>query len=250
MSKISVPGAGGGAAGGGNPVDSRAVTGNILPDTANIYSIGASGNPFASGLFDILHLGEAGNSGIMLGHSGAGNTLTVQRGDSLVWSRVLALDFKLSTSNARLGNDGLFLDDVGEVSFSSTANESGPKDVLLTREGSGVLLLGDGASTSGAALKASGAFFTGQIWLSGLAVGDRLGTGGGNPVDSRAVTGNIAVDSDDSYSLGTQAARFTDIFAESGHFSSGVIMTAPNGSGWRVTLDNAGILQTNGPFVL
>ena len=41
-----------------------------------------------------------------------------------------------------------------------------------------------------------------------------------------------------------------DVFAESGRFPSGIVMTAPNGSGWRLTLDNDGILSTEGPFVL
>ena len=117
-------------------------------------------------------------------------------------------------------------------------------------------LLMDGSRTDAGTTAMSGQFnavsgvFNDQVSISGINVGDFLGAGAGNPVDARAVTGDITVDADDTHALGTQAAQFADIFATSGHFESGVIMTAPNGSGWRLTLDNAGILQTNGPFVL
>jgi hypothetical protein len=44
--------------GGGSPVDARAATGDILPDTSGAYQVGATGTPFGSGAFDALVLND------------------------------------------------------------------------------------------------------------------------------------------------------------------------------------------------
>lgn len=81
-----------------------------------------------------------------------------------------------------------------------------------------------------------------QMWISGIPVGDYLGGGGGNPVDSRAATGDITVDTSGAYNLGELNAPFN-----SGFFNR-VVVYAPNGSGWYIDVDNDGVLQTTGPY--
>ena len=89
--------------------------------------------------------------------------------------------------------------------------------------------------------------FSSQVSISGIDVGDFPSAAA---VDARPATGDINPDTDDTYSIGNVTVAWNDIHATSGHFASGIIMAAPNGSGWRLSLDNAGILQTDGPFVL
>lgn len=56
---------------------------------------------------------------------------------------------------------------------------------------------------------------------------------------------------------GTTVAASTTVTAgttvtggTSGILPSGMVVTAPNGSGWRITVDNAGSVTADGPFVL
>ncbi len=92
-----------------------------------------------------------------------------------------------------------------------------------------------------------------QLYVSGIAVGDFLipgGGGGGNPVDARAATGDIISDTQNTHAIGTSGARFDVVHAQSGNFASGIVLNSPNGSGWLITIQNDGLLQSNGPFVV
>jgi hypothetical protein len=111
----------------------------------------------------------------------------------------------------------------------------------------------DDAATSGI-LGLGSLYAQDQIYISGIAVGDRLGLagGGGNPVDSRAATGNINPDTDDSYNLGSTSLKWKELNVTSGIIPSGVVIAATDQptSGFLVRVNSEGILTTSGPFAL
>ncbi len=345
MSKIGFPGGGGGGGGGsGSPVDSRAVTGVIIPDTSGAYSIGQNGTPFGSGFYQGVAVGgqdafdtvapfavaSGGVSGTRAGgftgeftpkegtvYIADGNIYVpndrgVYMGNTANTTFQLALyrdefnRFIINGGNGSgiaqfdtggrmgwglgIGESGLGNMDGGNVGsliyhnrrhnafslFQVQANPNqGANNLIRTVDTdnnvgmrilqSGTILPGsddNGGEVGNASARWSsihGVSVSGtnvgagtQMYISGIAVGDFLGGGGGgNPVDSRAATGDILVDADSSYTLGNSpSSGWQDVFATSGHFASGIVITAPNGSGWLLDLDNAGILSTNGPFAL
>jgi len=55
--------------------------------------------------------------------------------------------------------------------------------------------------------------------------------------------------------LGAGSNRFTNVYAASGEFSglradAGVMVLAPNGSGWHLRVDDAGAMDIQGPVAL
>jgi len=145
--------------GGGNPVDSRAVTGSIVPDAVKTYGIGDGQTPFGSGLFDELFVGDATSSGVSLRHAGIGSILEVRRASDLTFTRVQANDFKTGDSDANLTGDGLQVSEDSFVAWTNGDFESSTKDIYLRREASGILQVGDeDNAASGAIHAASGTF--------------------------------------------------------------------------------------------
>lgn len=41
-----------------------------------------------------------------------------------------------------------------------------------------------------------------------------------------------------------------NVIATSGSFPSGIVITSPNGSGWLLTIDNTGAVNTSEPFIV
>jgi hypothetical protein len=62
--------------------------------------------------------------------------------------------------------------------------------------------------------------------------------------------GGLTSPADGEVTLKNAAGTSSGVFAaNSGIFASGVVLRAPNGSGWKLTLDNDGVLSTIGPSV-
>lgn len=83
--------------------------------------------------------------------------------------------------------------------------------------------------------------------------GKTLGASASSPgISDHSSLNGLANDDHTQYLLtdGTRAGTAGLEVATSGTFPSGIIISAPNGSGWRLTLDNDGILSTEGPFNL
>ncbi len=77
-----------------------------------------------------------------------------------------------------------------------------------------------------------------DLYVSGISVGDFLSAGGGNPIDSRAATGDVVPNASGTLDLGSVSAPWRAVRALSGIFGSGT-----------VTIDNDSILMSGVPVI-
>jgi hypothetical protein len=174
----------------GAAVDSRAATGDIVPDTNDAYSLGASNLSFSSGVFQELIVESGATSGVRFRYSDP--WILIRNIQDNAYHGIVADEFRTNPYNASLTGSIFRMRESGTIRWSNTTTATGTRDVTLSRKSAGTLQVGSGDATN---------------------------------------------------ALGA-------IEAQSGTFPSGIVLAAPNGSGWQLTVDNNGVLTTTGPFVL
>ena len=255
------------AAGGGNPVDSRAVSGDIIPDANYSYDLGATNLGFKDVILD-------GKSNIAIGASGNTNDVIIKKNltsaELQFWngpvSDYSAIKAKnINATNLLHADNNITLG--AAITFNNKAAAKGLEANILEVRNSN--------DTASGSLRASSGIFYDQVTISGVNVGDYLsptagggsdgsgigsvissgtqtyptdltvegqgtvvtslagstltisgiaGTaGGGNPVDSRAATGDIIPDTNHIYDIGNDGSGWNNVYANSGTFSSGFI---------------------------
>jgi len=206
----------------GSPVDGRAVSGNIIVDTNEAYDLGSSGSKWnnvytASG---VMASGFNAGSGQVTGElvvGTAANSVRINEG-------IRSIEFyEGAIKRATLWDGGL--------DWKTSSNITWGTDTRLTRNGVNSLLLDNGGGVSGTFTGGSGVFAK-QVTISGVNVGDYLGAGGGNPVDARAVTGNIIPDTNYAYDLGNDGSGYRNVFLD----DSSYIFFGVSGSSTNVLL--------------
>jgi hypothetical protein len=330
MSKIGFPGGSRGpagpvgSAGAGSPVDSRASSGIIYPDTSGAYSVGTSAQPFGSVLATTVN-----TSGIQFDTTVGDNS--VHSPGLMFWDdaeKTVALytdepDVKLQvgqelwvfarnnsgatisglqavTVNGAQGNrptialahadsDESIENLIGIATHDIENNSDGyitingvVNDVDTTGPGAETWNDGDevyiSATVSGQLTNIrpeapNYVVHVGHILNAHANQGKLLTaispTNFADPVtfkhidilDGVHMYSDILTDTPSTRSIGTATSGFKEVHADTGNFDnvvvassgtfpSGVVLVSPNGSGWLLTVDNTGAVNTSEPFVV
>ncbi len=215
MSKIIFPA--GGAAAGAAGVSGANIGGGTQVWVSGI-PMGDFMSPHTAGLFtqqsgiDLMLRADFAASGAAEKPTTSGTV--VGAGTDLYVSGISVGDF-LSPHTASLFTQQSGADLMPRASFAASGNAGG-----IPLSGTAI-----GAST--------------QMWISGISVGDKLGAGGGNPIDARAATGDV-----DPNASGTLDMGSTTLSWGSGWFNGVVLTAETDGSQWALRVDDAGGLST------
>jgi hypothetical protein len=237
MSKITFPGGNGGGGGGAGVSDhgglaglgdddhtqylltdgTRDVGGNLIPDASGSHSLGVSSRPFASGIFD---------DGFWIRGQDDGQSPGFDRNG---WNiRTIAMNGSLTNIEA----NSLIASTGGSILFGSTRG-----GFTAPADGNVDLHLADGTTSGTMAM--GNLYAETQIYISGMAVGDMLG-GGGGAADFSSVAEPILPDTSGIRDIGS----FTKVWASG--FFDGIVLADndPAGTLWKITVDSAGTLTT------